>query len=99
MKQARRKYSQEFKQEAVQLVTKQGYTFAQASGSLGIRENMLRRWEKSLTQNGSSGIADKSKPAEPPEVEMRQLREEVRRLRMEREILKKAAVFFAKETE
>ena len=99
MKQVRRKFSQEFKQEAVQLVSKQGYTFAQASESLGIRENMLRRWEKGFTQNGSSGISDKGKATETPEVEVRRLREENRRLRMEREILKKATVFFAKENE
>lgn len=59
---------------------------------------MIYRWKKALPQNGSTDSGN-TKPVEPPELELRRLREENRQLRMEREILKKAAVFFAKENE
>lgn len=94
-----KKYSQEFKQEAVQLVTQQGYTMSQAAKSLGIRANMIWRWKKAIIENDEVTKKGNGNAVEPPELELRRLREEVRRLRMEREILKKAAVFFAKENE
>ena len=93
----RRQYTQEFKQEAVGLVTKQQYTIVQAARSLGINSNMLARWRREYQareQNAFPGIGH-----QPPQLEeLNSLREENRRLRLEREILKKAAVFFAKES-
>ena len=94
-----KKYSQEFKQEAVRLVTEQGYTLSEAAKSLGVRANMIGRWKKVIAQKGYTSMQGNGKPVEPPELELRRLREENRRLRLEREILKKAAVFFAKENE
>jgi transposase len=92
----RRQYSREFKQEAVELVTKQQYTVAQAARNLGVNSNMLARWRREYQtreQNAFPGTGH-----QPAQIdELNRLREENRRLRLEREILKKAAVFFARE--
>ena len=87
----RRSYTEEFKREAVSLVTDQGYTLAEAARSLGIHPNLLRTWKEKLSSQGGSALS----PDE--EAELKRLREENRRLRMERDILKKAAAFFANE--
>ena len=90
---ARKKYSQEYKEEAVKLVTEQGYKISEAARNLGIGANMLGRWKKELQEeaNGSRLVSD-------DRAELHRLREENRRLKMEREILKKAAAFFANES-
>jgi transposase len=93
----RRQYTPEFKQEAVGLVTKQQYTIVQAARSLGINSTMLARWRREYQareQNAFPGIGHQSSQLEA----LNSLREENRRLRLEREILKKAAVFFARES-
>ncbi|MDP8243561.1 MAG: transposase [Candidatus Hinthialibacter antarcticus] len=95
MSENRRKYSREFKVDAMGLVTKQGYTVRQAAESLGIRENMLWRWKKQLQDEDAAAF----KPGEGPGAEVKQLREENRRLKLERDILKKATAFFAKESQ
>lgn len=90
----RRTYSREFKISAVGLVRQQGYTVGQAAKSLGIDPASLRGWLKQFP------LAD-TPPADSPaglQAELRRLREENRRLLMEREILKKATAFFAKES-
>jgi transposase len=93
----RRQYSAEFKKEAVGLVTNQGYSVAEAAKNLGIYVGILNRWRREqlkAPQNAFPGTGHRS-----PEVEeLERLREENRRLKMEREILKKAAAFFAKES-
>ena len=98
MTEKRRKHSPEFKREAVKLITHEGYSIAEAARSLGLNENMLGRWkrEQELKQDHAfPGNGNQS----GQEAEVRRLREENRRLKMEREILKKAAAFFAKEME
>jgi transposase len=93
----RRQYTAEFKKEAVGLVTEQGYTIAEAARNLGIRGSMLSRWRREqlrARQNAFPGTGRRPAEAE----ELRGLREENRRLKLEREILKKAAAFFAKES-
>ncbi len=92
-KKTRRKYTAEFKAEAVKLVTDEGYSISQAARNLDINANMLARWKQELT--GES--ATTQLPADEQE-ELKQLREEVRQLRLEKEILKKATAFFAKES-
>ena len=93
----RRQYTTEFKREAVGLVTNQGYTATEAAKNLGIQVGILNRWRREqlrVSQNAFPGTGHRS-----PEVEeLERLREENRRLKMEREILKKAAAFFAKES-
>jgi transposase len=89
----RRTFSREFKLSAVQLVREQGYTPQEAAKSLGIDPNSLREWLKKFLSEAEGGI---SGPA-GLRAELRRLREENKRLLMEREILKKATVFFAKQ--
>ena len=94
----RKKYPKEFKLDAVSLVLDQGYTRIEAAKSLGINSTMLGRWIKKH-QRASDGQAFRGNGKLTPEqAEIRQLREENRRLKMEKDILKKATVFFAKET-
>lgn len=73
MTQTRKKYSQEFKQETVQLVTERGYTVAEAAKNLGIREGMLWRWKKEYLQKGSASFSGNGKAADTPETELRRL--------------------------
>jgi transposase len=90
-----RRHSEEFKREAVKLVTEGGYTTAQAARSLGINENLLRKWRhKYSTEEKAMPTKDLT---ETEAQELARLREENRRLRMERDILKKATAFFANE--
>jgi len=93
----RKKYSAEFKLDAISLVLEQCYTRAEAARSLGIRANMLGRWIKEHESGDGQAFRGNGKLT-PEQAELRQLREENRRLKMEKEILKKATVFFAKET-
>lgn len=97
MSESRRQFSVEFKREAVQLIVQQGLSVAEAARRLDVRESLLRRWRKALEATKSAGQPMVSQPS-ALEVEVRQLREEVRRLTIEREILKKATMFFAKES-
>ena len=96
MKKKRKKYTQEFKEEAVKLITEQGYRVTEAARNLGINENMLGRWNRELEGGGegASGLQG----GMVMQAELKRLRKENKRLKMEREILKKAAAFFAKET-
>ena len=89
----RRKYTREFKISAVKLVNEQGYTIPDAAQSLGVDPNSVRGW---MTRFGSEpGLSPSGEGAMA--AELRRLRKENARLLMEREILKKAAQFFAKE--
>jgi transposase len=90
---ARRKFNQEFKLSAVQLVNHQGYSIPEAARNLGIDPNSLRGWIKQFA--GEEGSAPKGDGA--VQAELRRLRKENARLIMERDILKKAAAYFAKE--
>lgn len=90
---ARRKFTREFKLSAVKLVNEQGYSVVDAAKSLGVDPNSVRGWvgkyssEPGLAPSGEGAMA----------AELRRLRKENARLLMEREILKKAAAFFARE--
>jgi transposase len=95
--QQRKNYTAEFKREAVRLVTHQGYSFSQAARRLGINTNMLRRWKRKLEEQGNHAFPGKGHLM-PEQEELRSLREENRRLRMERDILKKTISFFANES-
>ena len=93
----RRKYSKEFKLDAVSLVLEQDYSRAEAARSLSITPNVLSRWIKEYeSEDGTLFRGNGKLTAE--QLEMRRLREENKRLKMEKEILKKAAAFFAQET-
>jgi len=85
---ARKTYSESFKRDAIKLMTEQGYSLSKASKALGVSQQTLSNWKKSLLPREQHDL----------EQENRRLREENRELRMEREILKKAATWFAKES-
>ena len=88
----RRKYTEDFKRDAVALVTEQGYKPSEAARSLGIGDNLVRRWMREF-EEAASGERLSTDERE----ELKRLRKEVRLLRMEKEILKKASQYFAKE--
>ena len=94
----RKKYTREFKIEAVRLLTESNMTVAKASRDLGINSNVLTRWKKEFTNNNSQAFPG-SGHLKPEEEELRRLRRENALLRQERDILKKAAAFFAKESQ
>lgn len=90
----RRNYTQEFKVEAVELVKNEGRSIGEAAQNLGINSTVLRRWVKDFERDGMDSFPGKGRLL--PEAEkLRQLERENRRLRMERDILKKAIAFFA----
>jgi len=89
----RRRFTREFKLSAVKLVNEQGYSIPQAAKSLGIDAANVRGWVEKFS--GEDGVAPQGEGA--LQAELRRLRKENARLLMEREILKKAAAFFAKE--
>ena len=89
-KRRRRTHSDEFKREAVKLLTEQQLSAAEAARNLGIHVNLLRSWKQRIE-------AEEEGLTEDERMEIARLRAENRRLRMERDILKKAAAFFANE--
>ena len=96
MQKKRRKFTREFKEEAVKLVLEEGYRISEAARNLGIHENLLRRWKRDYEGVDKAEYAPGSSAA--MQAELNRLRKENKRLKMEREILKKAAAFFAKES-
>jgi len=97
MARQRRTFTREFKIEAVRRITEQGRSLAEVARDLDLSESMLRSWKQALADDGAQAFPGKGHlPA--VEEELRRLRAENQRLRMEREILKKATAFFAKES-
>ncbi|MCP4147400.1 MAG: IS3 family transposase [bacterium] len=82
-------YSKQFKVDAVKLVTEQGYNVSEAARNLGIHHSSLRHWKKQFETNGNQAFPGKGN-LNPEKEELFRLRKEVKKLRMEREILKKA---------
>lgn len=94
----RKKYSKEFKLDAVSLVKEQSYKRSEAARSLGINAQMLGRWIKEAGSDAGQAFRGNGKLT-PDQEEVRKLKGQVKRLQMEKEILKKATVFFAAETQ
>lgn len=93
----RKKYTKEFKLDAVSLVKEQGYSCADAARSLDVNEKTLSRWVRESRDYGDDAFRGNGNKT-VDQAELDELRQEVKRLKMEKEILKKATVFFAKET-
>ena len=90
-----RKYSKEFKLQAAKLVTEQGYSYQNAAKRLGTTGWSIRNWVQQFRQSGELPAQNETQPKAD---ELRQLRKEVSQLKMENDILKKAAAYFAKES-
>ena len=87
----RKQYTKEFKLDAVSLVTEQGYTRAEAARRLEINANMLTRWIKELSDTEGQAFRGNGNLT-PEQEELKKLRAQVKRLKMEKDILKKATV-------
>ncbi|MCP4746791.1 MAG: transposase [Desulfobacteraceae bacterium] len=95
-KQKRKKYTAEFKNDAIKLVTEQGYSCNEVARRLGINNNNVTRWVRDQRQEKTEMTENGISPREL-EAENKRLKKENKRLLMEREILKKATAFFVKE--
>ena len=95
-KRKRRRFSAEFKAEAVRVVVESGKSVADVARDLELTESSLRNWVKQAEVDAGRGASGAVTTEEKEE--LRRLRRENKTLRMEREILKKAATFFAKES-
>ena len=93
----RRQFSREFKLEAVKLVQDRGVSVAQAARDLDVHQNVLRKWMRDLATDPKQAFPGKG-VMKPEQAEIDRLRKENAKLRMERDILKKAAAYFAKES-
>jgi transposase len=92
----RRRFTEEFKQDAVRLVLNEGYTIAAAAKAVGVGEQSLRKWHSRLAPPPAPCGEDASQ--DELREEIKRLRRELRRAELEREILKKATAYFAKES-
>jgi transposase len=97
MTEKRRQYTEEFKREAVRMVTERGYGVTETARDLGINAKMLGRWKRQASEASNGACAGNGHRTAEQE-ELVRLRKEVKRLRMEREILKKTVGFFASES-
>jgi len=94
----RKKYPKEFKLDAISLVLDQEYTRAEAARGLEINPNLITRWIKEHEVYDSDQVFRGNGKLTQEQAEIRRLKEENKRLKMEKDVLKKATVFFAKET-
>ncbi len=94
----RKQYTKEFKLDAISLVLDQEYPITEAARSLEINANMLRRWIKKYQADDDGQLFRGNGKVTPEQEEIRRLKAQIKQLNLERQILKEAAVFFAKET-
>ena len=94
MARPRKSYTAEFKVNAVRLVTDRKLSVAEAARQLGIHENLLRLWKRAFLDRGTDAFPGHGNPT-PADDELRRLRAENARLKADRDLLKKAAAYFA----
>ena len=92
----RRQFTREFKIEAVRLVRERGVSVAQASRDLGVHENVIRKWMTAFDADPGQAFPGQGH-LKPEQAEIERLKREVQKLKAERDILKKAAAYFAKD--
>ena len=92
---SRRKFSDEYKCEAVRMATEPGVTKSQVGRELGINANLLSRWCRDFSANGRAAFPGQGKPRDE---EMTSLKRELARVKKERDFSKEAAAFFARES-
>ncbi|KZN12159.1 transposase [Marinomonas sp. TW1] len=90
-------YTKEFKLEAIRLMETSDKPAADVARELGLRRNQLYKWKEQLEKTGDVASASRGRPKKGQESDVARLEAQVRRLQEENDILKKAAVFFAKE--
>jgi len=93
----RRRFTREFKLEAVRLVRERGLTLSQAAQDLDIHESVLRRWVKDYQDDPAQAFPGHGHQ-KPEQAEIAALKREIKKLKAERDILKKAAAYFANES-
>jgi transposase len=93
----RRKFTREFKLEAVRLIRERGVSYTQASQDLGVHQSQLRDWVKKFAEDPQHSFPGHGQ-MKPEQLEIARLKREVIKLKAERDILKKAAAYFAKES-
>jgi len=93
----RTQYSREFKINAVKLITEQGQKISRTARDLGVHENMLYKWREQYGKDSQEAFRGNGKLTTGDDY-IRKLEQENKRLRDERDILKKAAIFFARDT-
>ena len=92
----RRRFGREVKVEAVRLIRDRGVSIAQAARDLDVCENVLRKWVKEFAADPGQAFPGHGQ-MKPEQLEIEKLRREVAKLKAERDILKKAAAYFAKD--
>lgn len=92
----RRQFTREFKIEAVRQVRDRGVSITQASRDLDVHENVIRKWVKDFAADPGQAFPGHGQ-MKPAEAEIERLKREVQKLKAERDILKKAAAYFAKD--
>ena len=93
----RRTFTSEYKLQAVQLVTEKGFSYAEAARQLGLRDTQIRAWKKQFDVEGAKAFPGRGNRSAIEE-EVQRLRAENKRLLQERDLLKKAAAFFARDS-
>jgi len=93
----RRKFAREFKLEAVRLVRERGVSVAQAARDLDVHENVLRKWVREFASDPGQAFPGNGQ-MKPEQLEIERLRRELAKLKAERDILKKAAAYFARDS-
>jgi len=91
----RRKYDQEFKLEAVRLITEKGRRAAEVARNLGVHENLLYKWKREYLADKEDAFPGKGR-LKPEDEKLRQLERELADVKEERDILKKALAIFSK---
>ena len=94
---ARRTFGREFKLEAIKLVQERGVSVAQAARDLDVHVTVLRKWVRDFSADPQQAFPGNG-VMKPEQGEIERLRKEVAKLKMERDLLKKAAAYFAKES-
>jgi transposase len=94
----RRAFTEEFKKDAVKLVLEQGYSNSEVGRRLGVHGSNISRWVRQHRNKMENPNEGASRSPQDLETENKRLKKENKRLLMEREILKKAAAFFANES-
>jgi transposase len=92
----KRQFSRDFKLAAVRKVIEKGLSASEVARDLGVRDSLIRNWRKAFQSDRT--LVSQIEPESSVEAELKRLREENRQLKMERDILKKATAFFAKES-